>query len=99
MNTAPSHQTIIRYLDTEFSKPIRDPLWGHIYVNTAMMELVYSAPLQQLNRIKQLGPTYLVYPGAAHTRLNHSLGVLHMARRMIRTLITFETAPKISLES
>ncbi|AFG38066.1 HD domain-containing protein [Spirochaeta africana] len=89
---------VIHYLDTCFTHPVRDPLWGHIYLDPAMLPLLYSEPFQQLNRIRQLGPTFLVYPGATHTRLNHSLGVLHMARRLIRTLITHEAAPDLSLE-
>ncbi|THB62549.1 MAG: phosphohydrolase, partial [Spirochaetaceae bacterium] len=61
------HSLIRNYLDAGFSNPIRDPLWGHIYLDQAMLELLHSAPLQQLNRIRQLGPTYLIYPGATHT--------------------------------
>ena len=63
-----------------------------------MLQLLYSQPVQQLNRIKQLGPTFMVYPGATHTRLNHSLGVLHLARRMIRVLLTANSAPRVTLE-
>jgi len=37
--------------------------------------------------IKQLGPTYLVFPGATHTRFSHSLGVFHIAKRMIMNLV------------
>ena len=39
-------------------------------------------PFAKLARIKQLGPAHLVYPGATHTRRAHSIGVLHMARRL-----------------
>jgi HD superfamily phosphohydrolase len=53
---------------------------------------------QQLHRIKQLGPAYLVYPGATHTRLSHSLGVYHIAFRMVRRLLGRSTTLSISLD-
>jgi HD superfamily phosphohydrolase len=71
------------HLLNDYSIPIRDPLWGHIYLSPGLKKLVETAEFQQLARIKQLGPSYLVYPGATHTRLNHSLGVFHTAYRMI----------------
>ena len=76
-------QIIRRHIETEYTAPVRDPLWSHIYLSPAMMRLVDTNEFQQLSRIKQLGPTYLVYPGATHTRLNHSLGVFHIAKRVI----------------
>ena len=63
---------IIWHLDREFTSPIRDPLWKHIYLSPGLMKVIDSPDFQQLHRIKQLGPSYLVYPGATHTRLNHS---------------------------
>jgi len=51
------------------------------------MKLFHSPAVQALNGIKQLGPAYLVYPGAVHTRLNHSLGVYHTAREMLLHLL------------
>jgi len=93
-----SRQKIITHLDTEYQRPVRDPLWKHIYLSDAMLELIDTRPCRQLSRIKQLGPSYLVYPGATHTRLNHSLGVYHIAKRMIRDLITAPGMPGLSLE-
>lgn len=63
-----------------------------------MMSLVATREFQQLSRIKQLGPSYLVYPGATHTRLNHSLGVFHVARRILDRLASHPHAPGLSLE-
>lgn len=93
-----SHNAIWSHLETEYTAPIRDPLWGHIYLSPAMLELVNTAEFQQLSRIKQLGPTYLVYPGATHTRLNHSLGVFHLARRILTRLIQHPDAPTVTLD-
>ena len=77
---------IVQHLDTEYQRPIRDPLWQHIYVSDSLLELLDTKACRQLSRIKQLGPAYLVYPGATHTRFSHSLGVFHLAKRVIRTL-------------
>ena len=84
---------VLWHLDRDFTRPIRDPLWSNIYVSDGMLALINSPEFQQLSRIKQLGPSYLVYPGATHTRLAHSLGVFHIAYRMIRGLLTFEACP------
>ncbi|GHU57804.1 phosphohydrolase [Spirochaetia bacterium] len=69
-----------------FTAPIRDPLWGHIYLTPALEALTKSAPFMRLCRIFQLGPTYGVYPGATHTRAAHSIGVYHLARRLLLNL-------------
>ena len=66
-----------------YTLPIRDALWGHIYLTPPMAALTSSSPFMRLNRIMQLGPTFLVYPGATHTRASHSLGVYYMARRLL----------------
>lgn len=88
----------LRHLDRDYTSPIRDPLWGHIYLSDGLIAVVDSREFQQLARIRQLGPTHLVYPGATHTRLAHSLGVYHVAHRMIRTLLTHADAPGIESE-
>ncbi|GAB6089656.1 HD domain-containing protein [Spirochaeta dissipatitropha] len=96
--STPNQSRIFHYLDSRQPNSIRDPLWGHIYLDDPMLKLVNSPPLQQLTRIKQLGPSFLVYPGATHTRLNHSLGVLQIARKMLRNLLSYPGAPEVSLE-
>ncbi|MEE8441044.1 MAG: HD domain-containing protein [Spirochaetia bacterium] len=84
---------VLWHLDRDFKRPIRDPLWNNIYVSDGVLALINMPEFQQLSRIKQLGPSYLVYPGATHTRLAHSLGVFHIAYRMIRGLLTFDACP------
>jgi HD superfamily phosphohydrolase len=69
-----------------YTDPVRDVLWGHIYLTPAMAALIRSAPYTRLSRIFQLGPAYGVYPGATHTRAAHSLGVYHLARRLLLNL-------------
>lgn len=61
---------------------IRDPLYGFIEVKPIEEEIINTSTFQRLNRIKQLSNTYLVYPGAAHTRFEHSLGVLNLAQKV-----------------
>lgn len=93
-----AHDRILAHLERDYTQPVRDPLWKHIYLSEGLIRVIDSDRFQQLNRIKQLGPSYLVYPGATHTRLSHSLGVFHIARRMIRTLAMRSDCPPLSLE-
>lgn len=77
-----SSADLLRYLSSAFTEPIRDPLWGNVFLSPGLERLAASTPFAKLGRIKQLGPAYLVYPGATHTRRAHSIGVFHMARRI-----------------
>ena len=74
-------------LMSDFSEPVRDPLWKHIYLDRGLARITRTRAFRQLGRIRQLGPAFHVYPGAVHTRLNHSLGVYHITRRMILSLL------------
>ncbi|MCL1812862.1 MAG: HD domain-containing protein [Treponema sp.] len=73
-------------LQHDFTVPVRDPLWGHIYLTPGLFSLTESAPFIRLYRIYQLGPAYYTYPGATHTRASHSIGVYHLARRLLINL-------------
>ncbi len=69
-----------------FSKWVRDPLYGFIGLTEDEVRLLSAHPVQRLRRIKQLANAHLVYPGATHTRFEHSLGVMHIAGRMAEHL-------------
>jgi uncharacterized protein len=69
---------------------IRDPLHDLIEFNVdddqlerVLWRVVQTRPFQRLRRVKQLGFSEFVYPGATHSRLLHSLGVFHTARRLM----------------
>ena len=61
---------------------IRDPIHGFIHLSGDEMRIVNSAPFQRLRSIRQLALTNLVYPGATHSRFEHSLGVMELAGRI-----------------
>jgi HD superfamily phosphohydrolase len=71
------------------SQRIRDPLHNLIEFNGsdqfehALWQVIQTRPFQRLRRIKQLGFSELVYPGATHTRFAHSVGVFHIARQLM----------------
>ena len=67
-------------------KQIKDPVHGYIEVPAEIQPLVDSPALQRLHHIRQLGFAYLVYPGANHTRFEHSLGAMHLASLLCRHL-------------
>jgi HD superfamily phosphohydrolase len=70
-------------LQNGYTDPVRDALWGHVYLTPRMAALLKAEPFMRLYRILQLGPAYAVYPGATHTRAAHSIGVYHLARRLL----------------
>lgn len=63
------------------SYQFRDPIHGFIEVSDLELRIIDSPPFQRLRNIKQLATTYLVYPGAEHTRFGHSLGVMHLVTK------------------
>jgi HD superfamily phosphohydrolase len=67
---------------------IRDPIHGLIEFHNdderLVWELIQCSEFQRLRRVKQLGFSEFVYPGATHTRFAHSVGVFHMARRLLK---------------
>jgi uncharacterized protein len=62
--------------------PIRDPIHGYIEIAPYIEKLLDTKVVQRLRNVKQLGWTNLVYPGANHTRFEHSLGTYYLASRL-----------------
>lgn len=61
-------------------KTIQDPIHGPIKLEDWQISIIDTPQFQRLRRIKQLGFANLVYPGANHTRFEHSLGAMHLAQ-------------------
>ena len=71
---------------TERPHEIRDPIHGFIKLSETEKRLIDTQVFQRLRRIRQLAMTFLVYPGAQHTRFDHSIGVMHVAGRICTKL-------------
>ena len=68
-------------------KIINDPVFGFLSIpNDLVYDVLQHPYVQRLNRIRQLGLSYLVYPGAMHSRFGHSLGAMHLMQEAIRSL-------------
>ena len=75
-------------LHAGFIHTVKDPLWGNIPMTEGLKRLLETDDVEKLSRIKQNGPAYHIYPGAVHTRLNHSLGVYYLAREILLSIAT-----------
>lgn len=62
-----------------YMKTIRDSVHGNVKLSEAEVAILDTPEMQRLRGIKQLGFAYLVYPGANHTRFEHSIGVMHLS--------------------
>ncbi len=68
-------------------KIFNDPIYGFITLpNELIFDLVAHPYFQRLRRISQMGLSYLVYPGAHHTRFHHALGCLHLMQKTVGVL-------------
>jgi len=66
---------------------LNDPVYGFISIHDELIfDLIEHKYLQRLRRIKQLGLTHLVYPGALHTRFHHVIGAMHLMQETIEIL-------------
>ena len=60
-------------------KIIKDPVHGYVEVDAGILPLLDSPAIQRLRYVRQLGFSFLVYPGASHSRFEHSVGTMHLA--------------------
>ena len=68
-------------------KIFNDPIYGFITIpNELIFDLIEHPYFQRLRRISQMGLSYLVYPGAHHTRFHHALGCMHLMKKAIQVL-------------
>ncbi|WP_457600835.1 HD domain-containing protein [Hydrogenivirga sp.] len=78
-------------------KEFSDPLYGFIRADVRELALIDTLLFQRLRHIKQLGPAYLVFPSAQHTRFEHALGVLHIAGTLAEKLLRHKDRRQIEL--
>ncbi|MEM2739154.1 MAG: HD domain-containing protein, partial [Candidatus Bathyarchaeia archaeon] len=62
---------------------IKDPVHGYVYITEQEKEIIDSYPVQRLRRLRQLAGAEYVYPGANHTRFEHSVGVMYLAGKVV----------------
>ncbi len=72
-------------MDERYS--VRDAVHGFVKLNQLEWDIINSTCFQRLRRVRQLGWTDYVYPGAMHTRFEHSLGVMHVATRLFDSIV------------
>jgi HD superfamily phosphohydrolase len=66
-------------MPAEYWGEIKDPVHGYVYITQEEKTIIDSYPVQRLHRLRQLAGAEYVYPGANHTRFEHSLGVMYLA--------------------
>lgn len=68
-------------------KILNDPIYGFITIpNSLIFDLIEHRYFQRLRRITQMGMSYLVYPGAHHTRFHHAIGCMHLMQKAVQVL-------------
>lgn len=74
-------------MNTNKKKIFNDPVYGFITIpHPLIFDLIEHPWFQRLRRIRQLGLSHMVYPGALHTRFHHALGALHLTTQAVETL-------------
>ena len=89
-------EEILCLLYDGFSHSVKDPLWGNVAMNEGFKRMLEVEEVQKLARIKQNGPTYHIYPGSVHTRLDHSIGVYHLSREIMISIASKNEALPLS---
>ncbi|XP_077992968.1 deoxynucleoside triphosphate triphosphohydrolase SAMHD1-like [Glandiceps talaboti] len=68
------------------TKVFNDPIHGHIELHPILVKIIDTLEFQRLRNLKQLGALCYVYPGACHSRFEHSIGTCHLAQQLIHHL-------------
>ena len=77
---------------------ITDPIHDFIRLNSTEQKIIDTSVFQRLRRIKQLSGAHLTYPGAQHTRFEHSLGVMHIAGMAATSLASKKQMPGTDID-
>jgi HD superfamily phosphohydrolase len=75
----------------EFTSRIRLPVSGSIFLTREVKQIIDTPEFQRLRGVRQLGPAFFVFPGANHTRFEHSLGVYSLVLRYLERLLQLES--------
>lgn len=79
-------------------KIVRDPLYNYITIDEPwLLELIDAREVQRLRRIHQLGISHVTYPGADHSRLSHTLGVVHLMGEVLGRLEQAHAGPWLEI--
>ena len=73
---------------SETAAEIRDPIHGYIYISKDEKDIIDNPIFQRLRRIRQLSGAHITYPGAQHTRFDHSIGAMHLAKLATKRIAT-----------
>ncbi|KAF3786450.1 Deoxynucleoside triphosphate triphosphohydrolase SAMHD1-like protein [Nymphaea thermarum] len=90
--TANSHSNNVHFPfhDRRHTKYVHDNVHGNIHLDPLSLAFIDTEQFQRLRDLKQLGLTYLVYPGAVHSRFEHSLGVYWLSGQALNRLQYFQ---------
>ncbi|NTW51342.1 MAG: HD domain-containing protein [Chlorobiaceae bacterium] len=78
---------------------IRIPIWGHIPLSTPLKKILAHPSFLRLKGIRQLSFSQQVYPGATHTRFEHSIGVYHLMKLILQRMVTNPLAVELQTDS
>ncbi|WP_196892645.1 HD domain-containing protein [Aureivirga marina] len=68
-------------------KILNDPIYGFITIPSVLIfDLIEHPYFQRLRRVSQMGMSYMIYPGAHHTRFHHAIGAMHLMQKAVRVL-------------
>ena len=81
------HPFMDNYNFVRNEKIINDNIHGRLPLPAVCVEIIDTPPFQRLRHLKQLGLCHFVYPTASHSRFEHSIGVMHLAGKLLRSLL------------
>ncbi|MBS0649492.1 MAG: HD domain-containing protein [Verrucomicrobia bacterium] len=87
LQEAIAHQVSEKQIHPKRLSKLYDPVHQFIYLDQDEAALIDSLPFQRLRYIRQMGTSYLVYPGATHSRFEHSLGVMELASQIFDRIL------------
>lgn len=83
----------------EWVQTLRDPIWGEIPITEVEKKIIQTEAFYRLRGIKQLGFSYLAFPGAVHSRFEHSLGVMHATDMLLKMVTGEQSGVRIQIGS